>query len=94
MIGNQKDLLVNEDLMILDGDFIIGESQLQEVEIILTLSQGELKQDPLLGANLMSYQNSSKSSQEIKSNVSIALQRDGKDYNKIKKELEIHVDKR
>ena len=52
-----KDILLdeNDDLKILNGDFDIGESEMQEVGIILRLRQGELKSDPILGANLQHF---------------------------------------
>lgn len=90
-MADHKDILLDKegDLLILDGDFVIGESELQEVEAILTMMQGELKEDPIIGANLMHYEKSTLTPSEVKSKASLALQRDGKDFSKIKKGLEL-----
>ena len=54
-----KDLLLEDDydLAIANGDFRIGESETQEVALILQSSKGDWKQDPLCGANLIELMN-------------------------------------
>jgi len=87
-----KDVLLdeNDDLIILNGDFLIGESEMQDVGIITRLVQGNLKWDPVLGPNLITMMNSNKSPADIKNKMKLHLQRDNKDYNKIKKKLDIN----
>jgi hypothetical protein len=82
----ETDILLNEndDLNIIDGDFVIGESVLQEVGIILRLNSGDLKSDPMLAPNLIQLVNSKEDSQEFERRVRINLQRDNKNYNEIK----------
>jgi hypothetical protein len=84
------DLLLDEnnDLRIEYGDFVLGESELQEVGIILQLNQGELRSDPLLGPNLVRLINSKASPLEVQTMVKVNLERDGKDYEKIKDQLQ------
>jgi hypothetical protein len=91
-----KDILLDAagDLLIVNGDFVIGDSELQEVETILTMIQGELKEDPIMGANLIHYEKGVLTPDEIKAKASIALQRDGKDFNEIKQGLTLNVSKR
>lgn len=91
-----KDILLDADgdLLIVNGDLVIGESDLQEVECILTMMQGELKEDPIMGANLLHYEKSTLTPDQVKAKASIALQRDGKDFNKIKKGLVLNTSKR
>ena len=91
-----KDILFDEngDLLIVGGDFVIGDSELQEVETILSMMQGDLKEDPIVGANLLHYEKSTLTPEQVKAKASIALQRDGKDFNKIKKGLMLNVSKR
>jgi phage baseplate assembly protein W len=74
----------NDDLIIENGDFKIGESLTQEVSTILRMNQGELKSDPLLGANLIQLINSNVSEDELQRRVKIHLNRDGKNYEEIK----------
>ncbi|WP_435135705.1 hypothetical protein [Formosa sp. A9] len=82
----EKDILLdeNDDLLIENGDFKIGESLTQEVGIILRMNQGELKEDPLLGANLIKFINSNVNDNELRTKVKLHLQRDGKNYDDIK----------
>lgn len=75
-----KDILIDENnkIQILNGDFSIGESELQEVIIILQLRQGELKSDPILGANIQHFIKSKYDRVAIEKRVKINLERDGK----------------
>lgn len=85
----ETDILLdaNDDLVIVDGDFVIGESLLQEVGIILRLNSGDLKSDPVLAPNLIQLVNSKENSQEFEDRVRIHLKRDNKNYNEIKDKL-------
>lgn len=82
---NMKDILLNEnnEPIIVNGDFIIGESSLQETAIILQLRQGELKNDPVLGVNLQHMVNAKENRTSIERTIKIHLQRDGKDYDEV-----------
>jgi hypothetical protein len=87
----ENDILLNEndDLDIVDGDFVVGESVLQEVGIILRLNSGELKIDPVLAPNLVQLVNSTENKQEFEDRVRIHLKRDNKNYNEIKELINI-----
>lgn len=80
-----KDILLNEnnEPVIVNGDLLIGESDLQEVSIILQLRQGELKSDPILGINLQHYINSKENRTSIERTIKIHLERDGKKYDDV-----------
>jgi hypothetical protein len=82
----ETDILLdeNDDLIIVDGDFAIGESVLQEVGIILRLNSGDLKSDPVLAPNLVQLVNAKENPQEFEDRVRIHLKRDNKNYNEIK----------
>lgn len=88
-----KDALLdaNDDLLIENGDFVIGESLTQEVGIILRLNQGQLKSDPLLGPNLVRLINSKASTQDIQTMVKTHLARDGKDYEQVKQLMQLNI---
>lgn len=85
-MNRHEDLLLDDtdELLIRDGDLVIGESATQEVGIILRLNQGELKSDPLIGANLIRLINSNVAEAELRRQVKLHLERDGKNYNEIK----------
>lgn len=77
-----KDFLIddNGNFIIEDGDFKIGDSELQEVAEILTSNPGEFKEDPLIGAGLVKMMKSKYDSNRLISQIKVQLKRDGKDY--------------
>ena len=57
----QQDILLDAtgDLQCTNGDFVIGDANQQNVELILGTSPGEWKANPIVGADLIkSYQGS------------------------------------
>ena len=88
-----KDVILNEenDLDINQGDFVLGKSIKQEVGIILLLSQGGLKSDVLLGANLLNQIRTVGNELKIRTKIKKALLRDGKNYEKLKKQIQINA---
>lgn len=54
-----NDLLLTQDydLEIKNGDFVIGDSQEQSVELLLMSNQGEFKLNPEAGCNILSAKN-------------------------------------
>lgn len=84
-----KDILLDQgnDLLIINGDFAIGESELQEVGIILQMSQGEWKSDPMMGANLTTNIRGVQNDAKIKRHIEKQLELDGKSYDLIKDRL-------
>lgn len=91
-MAKQKDILLDEnnDLLIVNGDFVIGESQNQEVSLIAGLKSGELKSDPILGPNLIQLVKSNASLSEIEQRLRVHLARDNKDFEEVKKQLKIN----
>ena len=81
-----KDIVLDTDfdLKIVSGDFLIDESEMQEVGLILSMSSGELKSDPLIGANLIQFVRGVKDNREIERHVRKQLELDNKDYDEIK----------
>jgi hypothetical protein len=84
-----KDILLDKDfdLLIENGDFVIGDSEAQEVGIILSISTGELKSDPLIGANLIQFIRGNASKDTIEKHVRAQLELDDKDYDEIKDKI-------
>lgn len=87
-----KDVLLNEnnDLAVVNGDFSVGESEVQEVALILQYHQRSLKSDPLLGANMMELIKGKYDRTAVEKRVKIQLERDGKNYDEIKKRLQLN----
>lgn len=89
-----RDILVSEnnDLELIAGDFSIGESLLQEVGLILQSQQGNWKSDPLVGANMVELIKGKHNRTAVEKRIKIQLERDGKDYDTIRKLLRLHID--
>jgi hypothetical protein len=86
-----KDILLDDtdDIAIINGDFFVDESTLQEVGIILRLNSGELKSDPVLAPNLIQLVKADANDQEFEERVRLFLKRDNKNYDDIKKLINI-----
>jgi len=85
-----KDILLDKyyDLKIMNGDFAIGESEMQEVGLILQSVQGEWKESPVIGPNLFQLINSKNAQDEFIARVKLHLSLDNKDYNDIKNKIQ------
>jgi len=56
----------NNDLLIENGDFVVGESAGQEAKLLLLYSPGTLRSDPMVGVGFQSYQNAATSPSVLK----------------------------
>ena len=89
-----RDILVgeNNDLELIAGDFSMGESLLQEAGLILQSQQGNWKSDPLVGANMVELIKGKHNRTAVEKRIKIQLERDGKDYDAVKRLLKLNVD--
>lgn len=72
-----KDILLeNDDLQMVNGDFFVGDSQSQSVELLLGTLQGEWKQHPEAGCGLSKAQNGI-IDRFLNRNIRVQLQADG-----------------
>ena len=71
-----KDLQLDEngDLLIVDGDFVIGDSKQQDVETLITANKGEFKEFPLVGFGAINYIKSNVSEVEFKRDLKVQLE--------------------
>lgn len=74
----------NYDLKIANKKLQLGNPLMQEVAIIFKMNQGELKIDPLIGANLIVNMRGVERKQKIESLLESQLDLDGKVYDDIK----------
>jgi hypothetical protein len=86
LLDNEDDLLFNSN-----GELVIGDSTLQDVGIIVRLNQGDLKEDPLLGPNLIHLINSNADADMVKQRIKLHLERDGKNYNELENLINLNV---
>ena len=88
-----NDILLDEngDLRIEAGDFVIGNSVDQEVGLLLEMNKGDLKEDPLMGPDLIRLINANISEIEVKQIIKGQLKRDGKSYNELKERIKLRT---
>lgn len=70
-----KDIILNEDfdIKIVNGDFVVSESQQQHIEAIFLDKKGEYKEFPLIGFGAENYLKSNVSKTEFKRDLKIQL---------------------
>lgn len=69
----------------------IGDSSDQNAALVLELSQGELKEDPLMGCGLTVFQRGKYSKTKIERRVKAHFKRAGIDYDEYKERLDYRV---
>jgi hypothetical protein len=74
----------NNDLKIVNRRLQLGTTMMQEVGVIIQMNQGELKFDPMLGANLVTEMRGVPNAHRIESIIDTQLALDGKDYDQVK----------
>ena len=79
----------NNDILVINGSMVVGESEMQEVAVILGMQQGEQKFDPVLGPNLTQLLKTNANKFDIQQRARVHLGRDGKEYDSIKNKLMI-----
>lgn len=78
-----KDILLhNDDLQIVKGDFLVGNSSNQSVELLLKTMQGEWKEYPEAGCGLANAQNGI-IDRFLQRNIQVQLQADGFSVQKL-----------
>jgi len=87
-----RDVLLDEnnDLKIVNGDFVIGESEMQDVGLILSSNQGEWKEHPIIGANLVTKVRSNTNDGRLERELRIQMKLDGKDFEKIRNKIKMN----
>lgn len=77
-----------------DGDVLItstgikhGESEMQELALILVLNPGDIKHFPVLGPALTRFVKSNGGREKIESAIAMHLKLDGKNYNELKNKI-------
>lgn len=73
----------NDDLLIEDGDFVIGESSLQHQRLLLLCNKGEFKEFPTRCVGLANYLESG-NTQELAREIDVDFSKDGMKVTKIK----------
>jgi hypothetical protein len=77
MVAQDFLLDANYDLLITNGDFVIGASDNQNIQDIIQSYVGWWKQYPLVGVGIQSFINSNGQDQALARSIQIQLQSDG-----------------
>lgn len=92
LIDNDNDVVISvkKDASgkIISG-LAIGDTQMQDAYMILSLNQGDLKEDPIAGVNLTSLLRGKFDRGRIRSTIKIGFQRCGVDYDTVKEKMKI-----
>jgi hypothetical protein len=70
-------LTTDYDLAISDGDFVIGESDNQHIELIIQTATGAWKQFPTLGVGIIRYSGSTGQINTLRREINVNLKADG-----------------
>lgn len=73
------DYLLNNDgkMIVKNGDFVIGESDGQEIELLLVSNPGDWKENPAVGCSMISLVKSRSTETKIKKVINQQLSNDG-----------------
>lgn len=76
-----KDLIIDPtgDLVFINGDIKVDESDTQHVDHIVVADKGQFRQFPLIGVGILRMINGSPNRQELKQQIKLQLESDG--YN-------------
>lgn len=91
MANNRKDILIDLETgnpLIVDGDFVIGDSRAQEALAIVRASQNSYKHYPLVGCNSAMWNNALVSKQGAMRIMKRQLEADGLNYSDLQIILE------
>lgn len=80
-----QDFLLDEnwDLLIENGDLIIGNANQQHIALIVVTGPGHWKENPFLGFNAALYEGSNTNPTEMRTNLSEQLQSDNNVLNQL-----------
>lgn len=76
-MANQDFALQGNDLLIIDGDFAIAESDTQHVADTMNAFPGWWKEDPADGIGVLAYFNGPNTAQTLKRSIQMQLTSDG-----------------
>lgn len=78
-----NDILIRDDIEIKNGDLVVGDSDSQDVEFIITAKPGQFYQFPTLGVGIVDELNGSISKQALRLKIKNNLEADNRRVNKI-----------
>lgn len=86
-INNQNDLKIE------NGSIKLGDTTMQNVYLLFNINQGELKEDPIVGLNLLKMIRVGDNKEKIRKTIEIGLARIGLNIEDIKSDIDLIVNK-
>jgi hypothetical protein len=80
-----KDILLDDnlDLLFVNGDLVIGQSDLQHIELIALSNTGDWKENPQFGVNIRKALLADDGNTAVKHAMQIQLEADGADVQRV-----------
>ena len=71
-----KDVIFTDDIQILNGDFLVTDSEVQHIEHILSADKGHFRQFPLIGLGILKLNGGSIDKTALKQDIRTQLRSD------------------
>lgn len=78
-----NDVLISDELQIKNGDFLVGDSDQQNVEIIMNSNKGQFYQYPTLGVGIINQLSGPINRISLQKNIRIELESDNYNVTKV-----------
>lgn len=90
MAKDRNDFLIedNGNYMVANGDFVVGDSRVQEAVLIISSNKGEFKHYPLIGCNVITWKNKNAYKDDVMREVKQQLEASGLNYRDFVMQLE------
>lgn len=88
-----KSMLIDsqDDLKVENGSIKLGNTTMQNVYILFNMNQGELKEDPIVGLNLLKMIRGGENKEKIRKTIEVGLARIGINIDDVKNEIDLIV---
>jgi hypothetical protein len=96
LLGEDNDLLIKvrrTDDGKISGGLVVSDNAVQCAGLVLAMNQGELKEDPVIGANLLCNIRGKLNRDKLKNQIETALVRANIRIEDVKNELDILINK-
>ena len=83
----------DDDLKIENGTMKVGNRKMQDAYIVLSINQGEIKTDPIVGTNLNKMIRGKENREKIRKTIEISLESVGVRFEDIKSQFDLFINK-
>jgi predicted Ser/Thr protein kinase len=83
----------DDDLKVENGTLKVGERKMQDAYIVLSINQGEIKTDPVVGSNLAKMIRGGEKREKIRKVIEVSLERIGIKFDEIRHQFDLFINK-